>query len=101
MGSKDYKRVKAKENWRKTFMIYYLNSMLINSANIDLPTDDHEHIELSKSLFDLEKEQLKFIKDYWYSKQIDATREFNQNHHDIAVENLYNKKSGSKFKGFL
>jgi len=90
--------LKKKENWRKTFLIFYLNSMLINSANIDLPTDENEHVELNRSLFDLEKEQLKFIKEYWYSKQIDATREFNQNHPDIAVENLYNKKSGSKYK---
>src|SRR5690606_8125348 len=29
-----------KDNWRKTFLIFYLNSILVNSASFDLPTND-------------------------------------------------------------
>lgn len=72
--------------------------MLVNSANTDLPTNDNDHKELSNSLSNLEQEQLKYIKEYWYSKQIDATRDFDNEHHNLAVENLYNKKAGTKHK---
>ncbi len=91
-------QLKDKTNWRKTFMIFYLNSMLVNSANISLPTNDNDHIELSKSLSELENEQIKYINEYWYSKQIDATREFNNKHPNLAVENLYNKRAGKRHK---
>ena len=87
-----------KENWKKVFLLHYLNSMLVNSANTDLPTNDNDHQELSNSLSNLEQEQLKYIKEYWYSKQIDATRDFDNEHHNLAVENLYNKKAGTKHK---
>lgn len=87
-----------KENWKKVFLLHYLNSMLVNSANTDLPTNDNDHKELSNSLSNLEQEQLKYIKEYWYSKQIDATRDFDNEHHNLAVENLYNKKAGTKHK---
>ncbi|BDS10556.1 AAA domain-containing protein [Aureispira anguillae] len=87
-----------KMNWKKVFLLYYLDSMLVNSANIDLPTNDNNHKELNDSLSNLEKEQLKYIKEYWYSKQIDATKEFYDTHQNLAVENLYNKKAGKKHK---
>jgi hypothetical protein len=53
--------------------------MLVNSANLDLPTNDDEHKELDNTLNGVEKEQLKFIKEFWFSKQIDSTRTFAQN----------------------
>jgi len=89
-------KLKEKQNWRKVFLIYYLNSALLNTANAELPTNDNEHKELSNSLGGIEKEQIKYIKEYWFSKQIDATREFNQNNHNLSVENLYNKRSSRK-----
>lgn len=88
--------LKAKENWRKAFLVFYLNSMLVNSANLHLPTNDEEHKELDKTLNGVEKEQLNFIKEFWYSKQIDATREFEQNNNGLSVGNLYLKKQGTK-----
>lgn len=91
-------QLKGKTNWRKTFMIFYLDTLLINSANTNLPTDDKDHIELDKSLHDLKSEQIKYIKEYWFSKQIDATREFDRIHPKLAVENLYNKRSGKRHK---
>lgn len=90
--------LKVKENWRKSFLIFYLNSMLINSANLDLPTDDQEHKELNQTLKGMENEQLKFIKEFWFSKQIDTTREFEQKNINLSVENLYNKRSSTRFK---
>ncbi len=90
--------LKQKNNWRKSFLIYYLNSMLINSANMDLPTNDGEHRELNTTLSGIEKEQIKFIKEFWFSKQIDTTREFEQKHESISVENLYNKRTSNRFK---
>lgn len=91
-------QLSPKENWRKTFLIYYLNSLLVNSANMDLPTNDNDHIELGKSLSELEKEQIKYIREYWFSKQIDATRTFDVNNPNIAVENLYNKRASRSHK---
>lgn len=88
--------LKPKSNWRKSFLVLYLNSMLVNSASLDLPTNDEEHKELNTTLTGVEKEQLKFIKEFWYSKQIDATREFEQNNNGLSVSNLYLKKQGTK-----
>ncbi|MBX2932014.1 MAG: GreA/GreB family elongation factor [Chitinophagaceae bacterium] len=90
--------LKPKSNWRKSFLVFYLNSMLVNSANLDLPTNDDEHKELDKTLNGVEKEQLNFIKEFWFSKQIDATREFEQKNVTLSVENLYNKRSSNRFK---
>lgn len=90
--------LKPKGDWRKSFLIFYLNSMLVNSANLDLPTNDDEHKELENTLNGVEKEQLKFIKEFWFSKQIDSTREFEQKNVNLSVENLYNKRSSNRFK---
>ena len=87
-----------KEDWRKTFLIFYLNSMLVNSANMDLPTDDNNHLELEKSFSELEKEQIKSIREYWFSKQIDATKDFDLKHSNLKVENLFMKSKGSKHR---
>jgi transcription elongation GreA/GreB family factor len=88
--------LKPKVNWRKSFLVFYLNTMLVNSANLDLPTNDDEHKELVKTLNGVEKEQLNFIKEFWFSKQIDAIREFEQNNNGLSVGNLYLKKQGTK-----
>lgn len=90
--------LKGKQEWRKSFLIHYLNSLLLTSANSDLPTNDNEHIELTATLENLEKEQLKYIKDFWFSKQIEKTRAFEQRYSNLSVENLYNKRSSPKFK---
>lgn len=90
--------LKPKSNWRKTLLVFYLNSLLVNSANLNLPTNDDEHKELENTLEGVEKEQLKFIKEFWFSKQIDSTREFEQKNVNLTVENLYNKRSSNRFK---
>jgi len=90
--------LKGKTNWRKSFIVHYLQTMLVKSANIDLPTNDFEHIELNSAMSGLEIEQLKYIREFWFSKQIDATKEFEQRNSNISVENLYNKRSSNRFK---
>nr|WP_315145787.1 AAA domain-containing protein [uncultured Flavobacterium sp.] len=90
--------LKGKKDWKKSFLIHYLNSMLVNSANVDLPTNDSEHIELNNTLSGLEREQLKYIREFWFSKQIDTTRDFEQRNTNLSVENLYNKRSSNRFK---
>ena len=90
--------LKQKSNWRKSFLQFYLNSLLLSSANLNLPTSDDEHIELENTLNSVEKEQLNFIKQFWYSKQIDSTREFEQKNINLSVENLYNKRSSTRFR---
>jgi hypothetical protein len=37
-------------------------------AAMDLPTDEGDHNELDKALNGVDKEQLKFIKEFWYSR---------------------------------
>jgi len=90
--------LKPKNDWRKTFLIFYLNSLLISSASIELPTNDEEHKEFNYTLSKIEREQLKFIKEFWFSKQIDETKIFEQNNNGLSVENLYNKRSSRNFK---
>jgi superfamily I DNA and/or RNA helicase/transcription elongation GreA/GreB family factor/very-short-patch-repair endonuclease len=90
--------LKGKKDWRKSFLIHYLNSILVNSANVDLPTSDAEHIELNGTLSGIEREQLKYIREYWFSKQIDTTRDFERKNINLSVENLYNKRSSNRFK---
>ena len=90
--------LKSKVNWRKVFLIHYLNLLLMNSANIDLPTNSDEHSELEKSLSAIGKEQLRYIREFWFSKQIDTTREFEHRNDNISVENIYNKRSSNRFK---
>lgn len=90
--------LKTKKDWRKVLLIYYLNTLLVNSASTDLPTSDNEHKELGESLSQIGKAQLKYIKEYWYSRQTDATRDFDARHPSLSVENLYNKRSSYKHK---
>ena len=92
------KELIGNENWRKSFLIHYLDSLLHSTANLDLPTNDNEHIELKTTLSGLEKEQLKYIKEFWYSKQIDSAKDFEVRNSNLSVENLYNKRSSHKFK---
>jgi len=91
--------LKPKTNWRKPFLIFYLDSLLrVSASGGELPVNDDEHKELDTTLNGIEKEQLKFIKQFWYSKQISATQSFVQNNYGLTVENLYNKRSSRNFK---
>lgn len=84
-------QLKSKKNWKKVFLVNYLNALLVDSANMNLPTNDDENKELENTLNGVEKEQLKFIKEYWYSKQIDHTIDFTIKNPNLTVQNVYKK----------
>ncbi|WP_341900738.1 AAA domain-containing protein [Fluviicola taffensis] len=90
--------LRDKTDWKKILMAYYLNLVLLNFADTDLPTNENEHILLKSTLEGIEREQLKYIKEFWYSKQIDKTREFEIKNINLSVENLYNKRSSTRYK---
>jgi len=90
--------LKPKNDWKKVFLINYLGSLLQRSATADLPVDDEALQRLDNILNEVEKKQLKFIKEFWFSKEISATREFEQQNVNLSIENLYNKRSSRRFK---
>ena len=90
--------LKEKDNWKRVLLINYLNKLLLKHASTNLPTSDNDHKELRKLLGSIEEVQLKYIKEYWYLQQIKITREFNARNQNIAVQNLYNKRSSHKHK---
>lgn len=92
--------LRLKKDWEKVFVIYYLNSLLINSATNDSLIHDSEYKQLTESLSYIGKEQIKYIKGYWCSKQIAAKGGFHNHNANFSVENLYNKRSSSKYKRF-
>ena len=90
--------LRSHQDWRRTFLVFYLNALLVNKGTGELPVSDSEHGEFGEKMKGYEKEQLKYINQYWYSKQIDATRNFERSNPDLSVENLYNKRSSNRFK---
>lgn len=90
--------LKGAVDWKGTFQIYYLEKLLIYAADGDMPVNDQEHDDLKVSLSQIEKEQVRFIKQYWYSNQIKETHRFEHTHTNLSVENLYNKRSSARYK---
>jgi len=90
--------LKDKRDWRRAFLIRYLHTMLINAAEGDLPVDDRDHEYLNQLLGGLEKDQMRFIREYWYSVQHQRQREFESSHPNFSVENLYNKRSSYRYQ---
>ncbi len=90
--------LKSKKNWEKVFIINYLNNLLNKAANKNLLIGENEYEELDSSLSGLKREQLNYIRGYWYSKQIDEARKFETSHPNLSVENLYNKRSSNRYK---
>lgn len=90
--------LKNSTEWKSHFIVNYLNTLLKLNGSSELPIDESELNELKDSLNSVEKEQLKYIKEYWYSRQLDSTRKFELKNGNISVENLYIKRSGTKNK---
>lgn len=74
------------------FLVYYLDSLLTENANMHLPTDGNDYMELERSLSEFGKKQLDYIHHYWNSKQDNAKRKFEREHPLLSIENLYNKR---------
>ncbi len=86
------------EEWTRLFTIFYLNALLRINADDRLPFDDTEHRDLNVALSGLGHEQLKFIRQYWFSKQVNAARNFEMKNSNLSIENLYNKRSSQRHK---
>ncbi len=89
--------LKDKNNWENIFVLYYLQSILTSHSSRHLPTNEDDHKVLNTVFNDLQLEQLKFVKDFWTLRQIEAGRNFDQNN-NFSVRNLYNKKSSIRHK---
>ena len=98
LDRKIVEELKDKENWANTFLIFYFNSKLLKDANLSLPTNDDELIELESTMNGIIKEQIIFIKEFWFSQQLDSKYQFEQNNRNISVENLYNKRASNNYK---
>jgi very-short-patch-repair endonuclease/DNA polymerase III delta prime subunit len=90
--------LKDVEDWSRTFSVYYLNRLLLNFADGELPVNDRDHKELDSALSGVEKVQLKYIREFWREKQIEAKQRFEQQNFNLSVENLYNKRKSHRFK---
>lgn len=89
--------LKVHQDWQRTFLVSYLDSLLVRNGTNELPTNDTGLGELGQHLQGFKKEQINYIKQYWYSKQIDASRHFELSNPALSVENLYNKRSSNRF----
>lgn len=87
-----------REDWRKTFLVFYFNALLNHIANEDLPSNEFDHQELSTTLENLDSAQLTYIKEYWHSQLIKYSNLFEKNNPTLSIENLYNKRSSIKYK---
>ena len=90
--------VKDSEDWNKSFAIGYFLLILKKNHSNHLPTDDNDINSIGKYLSKIGEHQIKFIKEFWHSKQIDEAYRFHTNNSNLSIENLYNKRSSSKYK---
>ena len=87
------------EDWKNVFAAFYYSNIIKNSSDNDLPRSDSYHKELVNNINGIKREQINYINQYWFSKQIDVTRDFyHRNNKGLTVENLYNKRSGKNHK---
>ncbi len=98
INKKTLNELRPKSDWRKSFMIFYLDSLLRISASGNEPNDDSELFALNSTLRGIDAQQLRYINQYWESEQIIATKAYIQNNQGISVENLYNKRSSKNYK---
>ena len=85
-------------NWKRSFIIGYLDCLLRKSATNELPRNDEDFSMLYSILENIDNKQLNYIKEYWRLEQHDITKNFDKSNHHIKVVNLYNKRSSTKHK---
>jgi superfamily I DNA and/or RNA helicase/transcription elongation GreA/GreB family factor/very-short-patch-repair endonuclease len=90
--------LKPKASWRQSFLVRYLNTLLINSSNTALPTDDKELSEFINILNKIKYNQRNYIKNYWRSEESRASLRFQDKNPNLSIQNLYNKRSSKNYK---
>jgi len=88
--------LKDKSDWRRVFLVYYLNLLLVQNASTELPTNEEQTLVLSQEIRGFSMEQIQFIDDSWTKSQLAAKLDFEMNHPDLLVKNIYNKRSSQK-----
>ena len=86
------RELKDKRDWRNVFLVFYLDSLLTENADMHLPTNENDHIELDKALSEFGKKQMDYIHHYWTTRQIQTRNRFEQENPNLSIENLYNKR---------
>lgn len=90
--------LKLRKDWAKDFLIYYLNSVLLMSTELDLVVNEEDYNSLKSDLSEFGKVQINSIKKLWEAKQFLEIQNFQEKNLGLSIENLYNKKGGSRFK---
>ena len=88
--------VKNKRDWRNVFLVFYLDSLLTENADMHLPTDENDHKELDKALSEFGKKQMDYIHQYWTTRQNQTRNRFDQENPNLSIENLYNKRKSHR-----
>ena len=86
------------KNWLNSFLVYYLNELLISSANSQLPIDERELTDLKNTMKSLRYAQISYIKKHWEREYMLAERNFKSKNPNLTVANLYNKRSSTKHR---
>src|SRR5690606_2928710 len=90
------REVKNKRDWRNVFLVFYLDSLLNENADMHLPTDENDHKELDKALSEFGQKQIDYIHNYWDTRQNISKSRFERENPNLSVENLYNKRKSHK-----
>ena len=84
--------IQNRNNWRNIFLVFYLDSLLTENADMHLPTDEKDYKELENALSLFGKKQMDYIHHYWNQKQKIAKKRFERENPNLSIGNLYNKR---------
>ena len=90
--------VKNKSSWENVFSVFYIDKLLDNYADNNLPINNNDYENFNNDFQNDQQHQIRYIKNYWNCRQKDNTLKFKDNNQNLSVENLYSKKSGPKHK---
>ena len=84
--------IQNRNNWRNVFLVFYLDCLLTENADMHLPTDEKDYKELDNALSLFGKKQIDYIHHYWNQKQKIARKRFERENPNLSIGNLYNKR---------
>jgi len=95
-SKKVIREIQNRNNWRNIFLVFYLDSLLTENADMHLPTDEKDYKELNTALSEFGSKQIDYIHHYWNTKQKIARNRFERENPNLSVENLYNKRKSHR-----
>tara|TARA_B100001057_G_scaffold400033_1_gene411115 strand:- start:2161 stop:6618 length:4458 start_codon:yes stop_codon:yes gene_type:complete len=90
--------VKDKSSWEDVFSVFYIDKLLDNYADNNLPVNENDYNNFYNVYRNDKEAQINYINNYWNCRQKKNTLEFKDKNQNLSVENLYSKKSGTKHK---